>query len=110
MPKLIFPKSDGDQVGLLDMCITNEKSIYASDQKCLSEDFIIKIEKFEREFKINHLEIVSSFAHLGKGTREKGEVIHDLTIRDFFEVLHRRKKHNKYLSETFTMYDLRLSG
>jgi hypothetical protein len=56
--------------------------------------------------------MTASYAELGIETNEKREVIADLntTVRDFFEVLRRRKIRMKLPDEIFTLYGLSLNG
>lgn len=56
--------------------------------------------------------MIVSYAELGIETNEKREVIADLnnTVRDFFEVLRRRKVRMKLPDEIFTLYGLSLNG
>jgi hypothetical protein len=112
MPKIVYPRSDAGRIALLDQCFSNVKTITKTESQLLPPNIIPKIKELKDEYLAIYDEMITSYADLGMETREKSEVITDLniTVRDFFEVLRRRKVRMKLHPEIFTMYGLHLDG
>ncbi len=112
MPQIVYPRSDNGRIALIGKCFSTKKSLTKPEYQLLPPKLLPKIKELKDEYQAIQAEMTASYAELGIETNEKREVIADLntTVRDFFEVLRRRKIRMKLPDEIFTLYGLSLNG
>lgn len=112
MPKIVYPRSDQDRIYLLDKCIATAKSNLNQAQQTLNLEMIQKLENFLNTYESEYSKTSEASVDLLKETREKNKTLTelDLIVRDFFEVLRRRRRRKNHPKEIYTLFGLHLNG